>query len=69
MTEDARQSLIALAAVSLFFGTGYFTIQLLKTVELPRWLPAVGLALNVATIGWWLIAHGRRRRRGRSNRK
>jgi hypothetical protein len=61
--EDARQSLTALVTVSLVFGAFYFGLQLLKDVDLPRWLPPVGFGLNAVTLVWHLIARRRRRRR------
>lgn len=60
MNEDARQSLTALVTVSLFFGACYFVLQLLASVELPRWVPAAGFALNAAALAWQFAA-----RRGR----
>ena len=59
MTQDARESLTALVSVSLFVGGFYLAMPLLKTVDIPRWVPAAGLALNTATLAWLLI---RRRR-------
>ena len=61
MTDDARQSLTALVAVCLFFGIGYFALQLLDRIEIPRWLPAIGFALNFAALAWALIARRRSR--------
>lgn len=62
VTEDARNSLTAAITVTLFFGAGYFALQLLKTVELPRWVPIAGFALNTLTLAWQLRGATRRRR-------
>lgn len=70
MTEDARNSLTALWVVSVVFGGGYLSLQLLKDVEFPPWWDSAQLALFVlggahlaVTFLRWLI---RRRRHSRS---
>jgi hypothetical protein len=56
MTDDAKQSLTALVAVSPIFGIGYFTVQLLKHVDVPRWAPAIGLVLNLLALCFGIMA-------------
>jgi hypothetical protein len=55
VTQDARESVTAIVSVSLFFGASYFALQILEMVDIPRWVPAVGLVLNLATFAWLLI--------------
>lgn len=59
MTQDARESVTALVSVSLFFGISYCALQLVKAVDIPRWVAAAGFVLNTATLTWLLIQRWR----------
>lgn len=58
MTQDARESVFALVSVTLFFGMSYFALQLLKTVNVPRWVPAAGFVMNTFTLARLPIRRG-----------
>ena len=59
MTRDARESLTALVAVSLFVALIFLLPSMLDGVRVPRWLPVASLALSLAILAGHLI---RRRR-------
>lgn len=49
MSQDARNSLIALASVTLIVGVSVLFMWLMQGVELPRWTPYAVLGLNLLT--------------------
>jgi hypothetical protein len=59
MTRDVRESLTALAAVSVIFALIYLLPVILKGARLPWWLLEAGLMLPVAIVAGHII---RRRR-------
>lgn len=66
MSEDARNSLIAVCSVSALFGSLYLLAWLLPDdLNLPNWVGPVGLALAVSiSIVRALVARRRRGKRG-----
>jgi protein-S-isoprenylcysteine O-methyltransferase Ste14 len=52
MTQDARQSLIALGSVTLFFGLFVVSLSLLKGINIPDWVLPLGLVLMAIDFGW-----------------
>jgi protein-S-isoprenylcysteine O-methyltransferase Ste14 len=63
MTEDAKESLTALVVVSLFFGIGYLSLQLLKHIDVPRWVPLAGFVMNTLALAIAIARHWRARRK------
>ena len=66
MSKDARNSLIALASVSVIFGSFYLLMWLLPDdLRLPSWLNWAALAVILSvSIVRTLVAGHRRRDRG-----
>lgn len=52
MTQDARQSLIALGSVTLFIGLFVVSLSLLRGVNIPNWVLPLGLVLTTIDLGW-----------------
>ncbi len=52
MTQDARQSLIALGSVTLFIGLFVVSLNLLKGVNTPNWILSLSLVLMTVDFGW-----------------
>jgi hypothetical protein len=63
MTRDAKESLTALAVVSLvFFAVVYPLPVILKGVRLPWWVAGAALTLNVFILAGQIVRRGRTRR-------
>ena len=66
MSKDAKQSLIAVASVSVFFASLYALVRLTRDTSIPRWLPFAGFLLASAALAYkfatWLWAKWTRRR-------
>jgi hypothetical protein len=60
MTQDARQSLIALGSVTLLAGLCMASLRLVKGGDIPEWVQPVGLGLMTINFAWdfgrWLRA-------------
>jgi hypothetical protein len=60
MTQDARQSLIALGSVTLFVGLFAANLSIFKVVEIPDWILPLCLALMTIDFAWrfgkWIYA-------------
>lgn len=67
MSEDVRNSLIAVGCVTALFGAIYLLMWLMPDVELPSWTPYAVLALNLFllffTVVRWQMVRRRRRKR------
>ena len=63
MTEDARNSLTALLAVSLFVGGFSLFLWLAEDIDPPAWAPVAGMALGMAGIVIGLLRWRMERRR------
>jgi hypothetical protein len=62
VTEDAKQSLTALAALSALVGVFCVAQWLIpEDLEIPRWLPFAAFALNLLMLAW-MMARRRRER-------
>jgi hypothetical protein len=62
MTRDAKESLTALAVVSLVFAVAYLSPVILNGVRLPWWVAGAALTLNVFILAGQIIRRGRTRR-------
>lgn len=62
MTQDARQSLIALGSVTLFIGLFVVSLSLLEGVNIPNWILPLGLVMVTVDFGWrlWLWKRAKR---------
>jgi protein-S-isoprenylcysteine O-methyltransferase Ste14 len=66
MTKDAKQSLIAVASVAVFFASLYALVRLTLDTSIPRWLPFAGFLLASAALAYkfvmWLRGKWTKRR-------
>ncbi len=62
MTQDARQSLIALGSVTLFIGLFVVSLGLLRGVSIPNWVMLLGLMLMTIDFGWRILRWNRAKR-------
>lgn len=62
MTEDARQSLIALGSVTLFIGFFVASLSLLKNIDIPSWVLPLGWMLMTINFGWRFFRWARAKR-------
>jgi hypothetical protein len=62
MTQDARQSLIALGSVTLFIGLSVVGLSLLRGVNIPSWVLPLGLVLMAIDFGWRFLRWNRAKR-------
>jgi hypothetical protein len=72
MSDDARNSLIAVACVTAIFGATYLFMWLMPDVELPRWTPYAVLALHLllllsGAVRWQMERRRRRKREAASS--
>ena len=63
MSEDAKQSLIAVVVAVVFIGGGLLAIHLTRDVELPAWGKWVWMATAVIVIVRLVLAWRRRSRK------
>lgn len=62
MTEDARQSLIALGSVTLFIGFFVASLSVLKNIDTTSWVLPLGLMLMTINFGWRFFRWARAKR-------
>lgn len=52
MTQDVRQSLIALGSVLAFMGLFAALLHFGKGIDGPEWVAPLGLGLMIIDVGW-----------------
>ena len=72
MSQDAKNSLILVGSVTVFFGLFWLSLALMKRFdlpELPTWVLAIPVILGLLEFGWMFVQVFRRRYQPRRTEK